>query len=156
MSHSQSTVFYDKHSNLKPINNFSSPFSSLNSPSNLLIEASKFQNVKLNPYTQYHDELQEKQKLIQALYLRQQQQILQHQIQQQLQLQQLQQRNQEGLIASQFNRIPKSNTIGSFNFNAYNPISSNLANSLNQTLAQSRCDSASDQFSPAAQNMNNL
>lgn len=101
--HSQSALFDRSFTNASP---------SLNSQSNLLIEATKLQSMRLATYNQFHHEFQQKQQIIQALYLKQQQQLLQQQIQQQLQ--QFQSTQIERSVPNL--NMPKSNTISSFNF----------------------------------------
>lgn len=129
---SSQSAFFDR--NLSNQTNFNVSNLGSTSQSNLLIEASKLKNIKLNHYNQFHDELQHKQQVIQALYLRQQQQqLLQQQIQQQLQ-QQIQ-KSQSDLPQQSFS-IPKSNTIGSFDlgFNTLNGLIQNLNLNSNEKI----------------------
>ncbi|CAF0709529.1 unnamed protein product [Brachionus calyciflorus] len=124
---SSQSAFFDRNSSRQQANYLNYPLGS-STQNNLLIEASKLQNLKLNPYNQYHEELQQKQRIIQALY-QQQQQLLQQQIQQQLQ-QQIQKSQIETQIPNM--SIPKSNTVGSFNF-GFNSL--NTLNNQNLNLA---------------------
>lgn len=94
--------------------NFLPPSANLNAQSNLLIEASKLQSMRLGSFNQFHEDFQQKQQIIHALYLKQQQQLLQQQIQHQLQ--QFQSSQNERSVPN-FS-IPKSNTISSFNFSS--------------------------------------